>query len=692
MVVLTIDGKAVTPSGDVNTALTYELDDIEGGTTGSRSERAVNVVADKTVGIIFAPLSDATRVLANVPGRKPARLEADGVHVFAGQAQLLEATAPGTTYGRRDGVLRLALLGNNAAWFPQIAKMRIADIVRPYITGETFTTAFCAANDNADPTTDKWGLFLARTVAPAVPTEVQRLELSFFAFIAPLLREAFRLAGYHIDSDFLDSEEGRRYILPLPARPVGTDFFAEMSIYVGDKNNPTALPSALGGGNPALIILAGDAANTDTGDNYDNTTGLYTVPFSGHYIIQVGGKPFNFYAPFTDALGVIFAGGTLYPGSTHHSERVFLTAGQLIGLFGAGLPGATAGQSYMSITPDFKFGENYTIDLSMFAPSDWLVGDMLQGLAAIFGLVFDTDVQAGRVRIEPRDRFTATLDDGTIESQGGFYSDEQPVDWSSKRDTSKTAEGRLLATKSISRLQYDADGSDETMQSMDTSVDLRFAAAQYLFPADRFDSGEVLKTVPFFKKTAMGRAPEAQHENSQLVPVLPILHRAKYPLYDTEPTDTEPRILYFAGRRLGKDGYMNLMLTPGLSLYDFPAAWFVPYNQAATANEPSLSFANEPSALGILVPGVTRRYHLQRLKRQEVGLLLEEYMLLGAADIHALDFRRRIHITGSTYILRRVEAYRPGASKSTKVLLESDVAPSEADASKINSSKVNGLQ
>lgn len=688
---LTIDKIEVTPSGDVNTALTYELDNLTtGATAGSRSERGLSIIADKKTLSLFPQISDTTQVIGAIPGRKPATMEAGGVTVFRGEAVPLESTGIGGPYGRKDGAVKVALIGNNATWFSALSKLPIADVIREYVTAETFTDAFCQDNDNADPATQKFGLFLARTVEWAEPTEIKRIELTLFAFWGAIFRDAFALAGYHLDSDFLDGE-GARYILPLPPRPVGADYGADFAIYMADADNSTVLPGF--GPLPVLVILTGDAGNQNPGAHYDNSTGFYTVPFSGHYFVKVGGDAFNFYGPFTSTGAQVFDAQPVFPGSAHHSERVFLEAGTEIGLFASSLTsGNQANASYLQITPDLIFGENYTVALDMFTPSDWYVGEALQGFAQLFNLAFDTDNDLGRVCMKPRDRYAAINNDGTTTSTGGYYSDTAALDWGGKIDLSKQSNPKLSSGKNKQRFKYDTDGADATAEALDKNANFRFSEARYLFPGNRYEEGENVEAVKFFKKTLMYRADEIKHASSPITPVLPLLQGAVYPASDSSATALEPRILYFAGRRAGLDGYVNLRLTPGLSLYDFPAAWFVPYNRGNEEAAPSLSFANELSNFGQPIPGLLQRFHLQKMKRQEIGLLVEEWARLKPTDIANLNFRNRVHVAGSTYILRRVEGYRPDTNASTKVILEADAAPTTADATKIESSPILGLK
>lgn len=68
-----------------------------------------------------------------------------------------------------------------------------------------------------------------------------------------------------------------------------------------------------------------------------------------------------------------------------------------------------------------------------------------------------------------------------------------------------------------------------------------------------------------------------------------------------------PRLLYFAGRRSGDDGYIRIYneMSSATSAYDFPAAWQVNYNDSSGVDW-SLSFADEMTNYGQTVRAYSR--------------------------------------------------------------------------------------
>lgn len=673
-------------------ALSLQIDDPDnpGAIAGTYSKRTVTVPSDKTTIGIFGAWEDGSDNTSEAAHRKAARIEVDGDSVFRGFAQLDEVPAGGDPYRRRASAYKLALIGNNAGWFAKMQSILVRDLVAAYIVDQEFTEVWAADYLNADPDVDKWGLFLGRVKDWSETDGIKYTDLSFFAFIVPLIREAFRLAGYTVASDFFETDEAKRYIHALPARPYSEDYVRQFEIYLEDVDNTTSIPNIFGGGSPALIILGGTAVYDNINDHYNTTTGFYTVPYSGHYTLTWGGEGTNFYIILDDSLGLI-VGSTLTPGTPLATQTVFLTAGQQIGLYAAGPIGATAGRSTFGIKPAFEFGENYTIDLTVFCSAEWTAADMLLGFGQAFNLQFDTDTDAYKVTIEPADGYYSG---GTFYE--GYYQRTRS-DITPKIDLKKTASYKAVnSIREKYRLKWQADSSDANIDGLEQAADLKLYDGRYPFPAGRFQEGETEQEIKYWSKTVMYRANEIRHDSSDVVPILPLLQSSK--LNDTDsagdiiPVTTaeeiSPRILYFAGRRAGLDGYVTL--SGSGDPFDFPAAWFAPYTDA-TGLQPSLAFSNEPTDIGEPVKGLMARFHLYKLARLQTGRLVEEWVLWRSSDIVNLNFRHRVLINGASYLLKKIDGYIPGKTGSIKTLLEYDAQPETARISDIENPDVRGL-
>jgi hypothetical protein len=147
-----------------------------------------------------------------------------------------------------------------------------------------------------------------------------------------------------------------------------------------------------------------------------------------------------------------------------------------------------------------------------------------------------------------------------------------------------------------------------------------------------------------------------------------------------------PRLLYFAGRRSGYDGYVR-MYNPSSSAtstaYDYPAAFMVNYNDP-NADDFSLSFCDEITNYGGVVRGLFKSLHLQQLTRIEEGRRYQMSAFWDELHISSLNFRNALTIRGVRYLLERIDGYQPGKNRSTQTIMLLDKFPSIADSQKVS--------
>lgn len=686
-VVVKIDGVSLpyTGANDLPVGITYAIDDPDapGTVSGTRGERNIVIPATKEAQGIYGEFVQGGRWKPSARHRKPARIEVDGLPVFRGTAQLAEVNGGAGVSGRAPVGYKAALIGNNGAWFAAFQAMKLSDVVHTYVEGEDFTEVWAAAHVDADPDADKYGLILAKLRDFETATEVKYSEHTLFVFVRAVLRDAFAAAGYTFQSDYFDSEEGKRWIHALPARPISEDFTAGLVLYMEDENNTTPL-STLGGA-PTLIKIQGTASANNAGLFYDPLTGFYTVQFSGHYTLTYGGSgdENNAYFVLDDALNNV--GLISWPlGEVKQSVTVFLTQGQLIGLYGGGPIGATAKRSLFAITPAFEFGENYTIDLGLLCGPDWTLDQFYLGLVAVFNLQTTTDNDAGVVRCEPSDAYRTA---GTRVQ--GFYLENDREDITGRVDLGRVAAYKAdYKMKQYYGLEWATDSGDENAEALEQTAKIKTYGARYDFGVE-FAEGEDGRTVPYFVKTVHYKADNLRHPDSGVTPQLPIFQKALLSSAVTKAVETEPRLLYYAGRRGGADGYVRVAgsVTP----YDYPAAFMVNYNDDGTQADPSLSFAMETTDLGHTVDGLLIRFHFQELARRQRGTLAEEWVFWRAHHIMNLSFRRKYLINGAAWLLKRIETWVPGASGATKTILQRDEAPTVDDTLNIVNTALRGI-
>lgn len=654
---------------------------------GSHSKRSVTIPGTKRNGQLLSRAHDLRVDIAGQVAEIPCRVEDGGIPIFTGKAKL--NGVPLARGSRYPEGYKLSLFGNNAEWFSRLKGRRL----NSYDFG---THLYTEANIEQGTIggLNQGVYFLAKWKNWTGADHISYRDLTFAITITDIIQKVFRDIGYVVFSEFFQSVEGERYILPVPFRGYGLEWRQQNSDLQARKN------SQQGPIGPPVVVTNWDNVEWDGGGLFNQATGVYTVPFDGTY--NVGGYV---YATLDDGMGNQFPGqfdflrvyvnGVEVPGNT---TQLFLNQGDLVDFRyqtpGGGLV-AYVDTAFAAIYYGNSFDFGVPITPSGLIPDEWLVEDLLVDLTVIMGLMWDSDVDNGQVFVEPRDKHKSRTNLGVGPSEvdhSGFLLDTLTEDVGGKIDLAKRAEIEYDdSLENQYRLSWKTDG--DTEQAIEDNENMGIYDARFNFSNGRFSPGE--KTIPtrFFAKTIHLRDTEIKHEDSDIVPQVPLFWPSDYaesPTEDEADYDIEPRLLWYAGRRAGKDGYVNFQGTP--DPYDPPTAFFVNYNDS-TGFDPSLAFSNEQSINNAVLTGLMARLHLQHLKRLELSTYLEEYLWWTRLDILGLNWRRKLIIDGVKYILQKVDGYRPNSGASTKTLLLKDAIPSalDKDSFKIQGSGLLGV-
>lgn len=661
--------------------------------SGSHSKRQVSIPGDSETEQMFQEWVNAGRENVDASKMRPCRIEANGLPVFTGNAQLDEVSAAGSFYGRVGSDYKVGLLGNNASWFDLVKDIQIRML--EMMPQHDLTDAVVSANDSPVIGTDTWGYTVIRTKDWAVSGEVAYTEFTPFIFIRPILIEAFRRAGYKIASAFFDTDFFSRLILPVPLQNYADELlnttgffiydqcFAQTLLFTGINHIAPYGPNhSTGGACPPGFYQ-------NNGGHYDNASGVWTCPISGYYLFGVVPLVSGEHRTI-EVDGVLapdpFDPWPYFPGAV--SGRVYIPAGASVKLTSSGIF-ANITEVYWAMKADFHFEAGQAVVPEWLISPSWTVDKIVQGVTHAFGLMWDTDVDAQTIGVEPRDRYQITTwaDGGATDTADGFLSETGRLDMTLKIDLSKVATARnLTGIKEKFNLTWKADGADPNVEALDKGQEFKYASARYTFPTGKFQTGSTANENPFFAKTMHLLDASIQHSSSTIVPQIPLMQSAAYGEENEDVGDFEPRILYFAGRRSGLDGYVKLH---GGAAYDYPAAFMVNYNDAS-GFDPSLSFGPELLRGGLTVPGLMQRFHLQYLKRLEIGKQLSEYLRWQELDILGLSFRRKILLNDSLYILQQINGYKPLRDDSAETILLKDEVPTADDLTKISGATIKG--
>jgi hypothetical protein len=698
MIKLFIGGQEVDLNqSEVNVTIDYSIENIDlGNISGAHSKRNVTLPATKTNVGIFQNITDAGAIVTNAYKLLSARLEADGVPILTGKARLEGADLQAINSGFLASSFKVSLIGNNADWFADVGNILVRDLGWDDIEINTANV-----KTNYDPLTSEHCYILMKWKAWANETYIVNNEMTPAIFIWQILEKAFENKGYQLNSIFT-TDPFNRLIIPMGLE-LGADYLNDFVNLRASIPSPSLVDN-ITYPSPVLITFTDETTspNFDTGGNY--SSGVYTVPITATYTLKAELNIANtiLVPTLTDEIlvgweinGVFEEGEDLgqEPSFNDSINIEFLTdlvEGDLVRFvvkhnncgFLMGLNGSIEITGSKAI---FETGR--TFDLQYVIPISWYVRDVIADLTTVFNLAWETNVQSKQVYAYPKDDYTIRYRaDATgaisLTTFEGFFKGTDKYDLNT-RDLDGSEFQILDGYKSSQVLAYATD--DDTTNKEEARRGVNIYSGGYNFPSDRFDNGVEFIYTKFFAKTihisdvdiTSGGIYGAQ---------MPLLFGDDYnTVTDAEPNyNLAPRLLYYAGRRSGLDGYIRLYddASSAASAFDFPAAFMVNYNDPS-GGDFNLSFSDEVTNFTNVMQGIFKTFHLQTYKRIELGKVYTTFAKVKPKDITQLSFRRKGIIGSSNFIIQSIE-YNPKSNNPAKTVLLYDEKPNVNDLTKVS--------
>ncbi len=700
MIKLYIGGQEVDlDQKEINVTIDYSIENIElGNISGAHSKRNVTLPATKTNVNIFQNITDAGAIVTNAYKLLSARLEADGVPILTGKARLEGADLQAINSGFLASNFKVSLIGNNADWFADVGNILVRDL-----GWSTIEVSETTVKVNYDPVTAEYCFILMKWKAWENETYILYNELTPAIFIWQILEKAFANKGYQLNSIF-KTDPFNRLIIPMGLN-LDADYIKDFVNLRASNPNPSSIYYSAGDYGTIDIAFTDETTspNFDTGGNY--TGGVYTVPINALYNIiaelninltasigdinqfaelilffEVNGNNVSTYdltneTSLNDSIILEFLGDLVA------TDTVKLRLRYENVTFSLSLAGSL---SVVAEKEGLETGE--TVNLKYIIPISWYVRDIIADLTTIFNLAWETDVLNKQVYAYPKDDYTIRYRaDATgaisLTSFDGFFKSSDKYDLNT-RDVEGSEFQVLDGYKSSQVLAYATD--DDTTNKEEERRGVNIYSGGYNFPQDRFENGIEFIYTNFFAK--------AIHIND--VPItsggtygaqIPLVFGDDYnTVTDAEPNyNLAPRLLYYAGRRNGLDGYVRLYdeTSSASSAFDFPAAFMVNYNDPSGADF-NLSFSDEVTNYTNVMQGIFKTFHLQTYKRVELGKVYTTFAKWKPKDITQLSFRRKGIIGSSNFIIQSLE-YNPKSNSPAKTVLIYDEKPNENDLTKV---------
>jgi hypothetical protein len=513
------------------------------------------------------------------------------------------------------------------------------------------------------------------------------------------LEKAFLNRGYQLNSIF-KTDPFNRLIIPMGLE-LGADYLND---FVNLRASSPS-PSLLSNSNPSPVLITctdeTTSPNFDTGGNY--VSGVYTVPITATYTLKAELNIANTILVPTSTDEILVGweiNGVFEEGEDLGQEPSFddsviiefitdLVEGDLVRFvvkhnnpgFLMGLNG-----SIEIIGSKAIFEAGRTFDLQYVIPITWYVRDVIADLTTIFNLAWETNVQSKQVYAYPKDDYTIRYRaDATgaisLTSFDGFFKGTDKYDLNT-RDLDGSEFQILDGYKSSQVLAYATD--DDTTNKEEERRGVNIYSGGYNFPTDRFDNGVEFIYTKFFAKTI--HISDVEITSGGIYGAqMPLVFGDDYnTVTDAEPNyNLAPRLLYYAGRRNGLDGYIRLYdeTSSASSAFDFPAAFMVNYNDPS-GGDFNLSFSDEVTNFTNVMQGIFKTFHLQTYKRIELGKVYTTFAKLKPKDITQLSFRRKGIIGSSNFIIQSIE-YNPKSNSPAKTVLLYDEKPNVNDLTKV---------
>ena len=698
MIKLFIGGQEVDLNQDeVNVTIDYSIENLDlGNISGAHSKRNVTLPATKNNVSIFQNITDAGAIVTNAYKLLSARLEADGVPILTGKARLEGADLQAINSGFLASNFKLSLIGNNADWFADVGNILVRDLGWDDIEINTANV-----KTNYDPLTSEHCYILMKWKAWANETYIVNNEMTPAIFIWQILEKAFSNKGYQLNSIF-KTDPFNRLIIPMGLE-LGADYLNDFVNLRASIPSPSLIDNTTNP-SPVLITFTNETTspNFDTGGNY--SSGVYTVPITATYTLKAELNIANtiLVPTLTDEIlvgweinGVFEEGEDLgqEPSFNDSVNIEFLTdliEGDLVRFvvkhnncgFLMGLNGSIEITGSKAI---FETGR--TFDLQYVIPISWYVRDVIADLTTVFNLAWETNVQSKQVYAYPKDDYTIRYRaDATgaisLTTFEGFFKGSDKYDLNT-RDLDGSEFQILDGYKSSQVLAYATD--DDTTNKEEARRGVNIYSGGYNFPSDRFDNGVEFIYTKFFAKTI--HISDVEITSGGIYGAqMPLVFGDDYnTVTDAEPNyNLAPRLLYYAGRRNGLDGYIRLYdeASSAASAFDFPAAFMVNYNDPS-GGDFNLSFSDEVTNYTNVMQGIFKTFHLQTYKRIELGKVYTTFAKLKPKDITQLSFRRKGIIGSSNFIIQSIE-YNPKSNSPAKTVLLYDEKPNVNDLTKVS--------
>lgn len=581
----------------------------------------------------------------------------------------------------------LVFFGNNVDWVKQASELKLNEVTYVNNTQTYTASSILTVNASNSDTYDHCYPYISRGGNESLSdTEVKDYYPCFY--LKSLIVRGLNHIGYNVSSQFLENANIEKLACDLNPKFELTEADINSTIIRAEKTTPST--TTLNIGDEHRIVFNDDSTtpNKDNGGNYDNSTGIYTVPRSGRYMVNVFLKRFDRNSnPVNGAeLKIVKSGAStssIGTGVVLESQNVFIPAalpsdfgdktftyevdlqqGQEISIYMVAPSSNVQTISYnadtyctFQVKSEIVEGDSY--DLNNIIPDNIKLLDVINDFTRMFNIYYWTDVRTRTIYFEERDNF--------------FQSQTNAIDWTDRLDLSNNYEINYVSSyKRNINFKYKDVESDEFLKRWQEINKRKYGSYEYTLP-DRFAEGTTEISLDLFSSTYGHNAKEATPlDNGSYNGELVFTSLKIWNEYltgglipDERISSYNPRVFNFNyGTQTSEGGTSRKISFNGTEYTNIPYAIFEDYNN--TTAPINLSFTGSD--------GLFATYYASMMKNIEEGGRLIAYFNLDNVDIENLDFRKLVYIdypaqVKGYYLIESVIDYNPIKNGLTKVSL-----------------------
>ena len=562
----------------------------------------------------------------------------------------------------------LVFYGNNIDWVKGAAEKKLQDLTFRN-SPEVYNKAnIKLANENTYTTYDHAYPFIDRSGDTSYKPVY---------YLRNIIITGLNSLGFNVESSFLDDSKINKLVCDFDLDFKVTDADFEDTVTTVKRTTNQAIPRF---DNTRIIF---DGVETDSNSNFNTTTGVYTVPQTGTYLIEfyfkidVSTATFKLVKNGTSltSIGdgiVLSEDGFAKPAGTGGGTSGYyfeesLTAGDEISIYVKSNIYSDSSTLTYNIEPsggdtrtrvEFYRKKEITLEdtynIAEVIPKEVTLLNVINDFSRMFNIYFWTDIKTKTIYLEPRDTF--------------FKAESESLDWSNKLDISNDYEIDYVSSyKRNIEFKYKELKNDEWLKGWQDANKREYATYKHTLP-NRFVEGTDTIGLDLFSASysniAFGYTGGDYNIEEQ-----PITIRLWSSFGGPKPTEKIKRynakIYSFKyGTQLSSSLSFKKLTYFGSTTETIPYGIFQEYNSIPT--DINLSFSGSD--------GLFATYYSNMFKNIEEGGRLIAMFNLNSSDIQNLDFRKLIYINQPStvkgyYLIEKIIDYNPLNNNLTKVRL-----------------------